>query len=278
MNNQYAVSIKQKSLQKFSIRCWVGKVEKRSSKRVTTDIIASVLIICAGFFAAWFSKTFLKIESDAVYIAVLLLPIIAYVIFSGRLKELKAGGLEASFVTVAEQSVEIASETIEPSTGEMEVVAKEGIRELEKRKKYMDESKPIVLTLTLGRPGYNREVMLQYLEVLSRYRNFKFVVILNATNNFVAYIPSWAVMQILRLTNLGYEFVDIISQGNIGELRRYPGVVTKTISTKTTNLDALREMTSHNLEALVVTDENMNLKGVVEREQIISKLLLGIAK
>ena len=38
-------------------------------------------------------------------------------------------------------------------------------------------------------------------------------------------------------------------------LTRYPGVVTNTISTKTTNLDALKAMTEKNLDALVVIDE-----------------------
>jgi CBS domain-containing protein len=69
-----------------------------------------------------------------------------------------------------------------------------------------------------------------------------------------------------------------ISEGNIGELRRYPGIVTRTISTKTTNFEALQKMTAQNIEALVVIDEDGKLKGVVEREQILSKLLLGMAK
>lgn len=45
----------------------------------------------------------------------------------------------------------------------------------------------------------------------------------------------------------------------------------------TTNLEALREMTTQNLDFLVATDENLNLKGVVERERIVSRLLLAMA-
>ena len=91
-------------------------------------------------------------------------------------------------------------------------------------------------------------------------------------------MPAWAVLQILRMDALGDEFVRIINEGSIQELQRYPGVVTRTISTKATSIDALREMTAQNLEALVVIDENRNLKGVVEREQILSKLLLAMAR
>jgi len=116
------------------------------------------------------------------------------------------------------------------------------------------------------------------MEALSQYRTFKFVVILDHENKFVAYIPSGTMLQILRMEALGDEFVRIINDGNIGELRRYPGVVTRTISTDSTNVDALREMTAQNLEALVVIDKDRNLKGVVEREQLISKMLLGILR
>jgi CBS domain-containing protein len=254
-------------------------MNRQSLRREAIAILVSIFFLALGFIAVWISKEFLKQEGDTLFVALLFVPIIVYVIFSGRLKELRAGGLEAKFIDIAEQSVEVASETIEPSTEEMEIVAKGDIKELQRRLQRLDESKPIILTLALGKIGYyDRQAGLQYIEALSQYRNFKFVVILDSENKFVAYIPSWAMLQILRLEGLGSEFVRIISEGNKGDLRRYPGIVTKTISIKATNLDALREMTAQNLDALVVIDENQKLKGVVEREQILSKLLLGMAR
>ena len=162
---------------------------------------------------------------------------------------------------------------------DMEYVWKAGARELPRRMRDLDESKPIILALALGREGYyNREVWAKYMQALSQFRSFKFVVILDQENKFVAYMPDWAILQILRMEALGDEFVRIINTGNIQELQRYPGVVTSTISTKATNINALREMTTQNLEALVVIDEDRKLKGVVEREQILSKLLLSMAR
>jgi len=254
-------------------------MDRQSLRRETVGIVVTVLFLALGFLSMWLSKEFLKLEGEAVLVFLLLVPIIVYTIFSGRLSELRAGGLEAKFVNVAGQSAEFASETIEPSVGEMEVVAKEGARQLQRQLERLDESKPITLTLTLGKEGYyHREVWLRYMEALSQYRNFRFVVILDHENKFVAYIPSWAMLQILRMEALGEEFVRHINEGEIRELRQYPGVVTRTISTKSTNLDALREMTAQNLEALIVIDEDQRLKGVVEREQILSKLLLGMAR
>ncbi len=91
-------------------------------------------------------------------------------------------------------------------------------------------------------------------------------------------IPSWAVLQLLRMDELGHEFVQTINEGNVQELQRYPGVVTSTISIETSNVDALQEMSANNLEALIVIDKDRRLRGVVEREQLISKMLIGIAK
>ncbi len=43
-------------------------------------------------------------------------------------------------------------------------------------------------------------------------------------------------------------------------------------------MDALREMTTQNLNALIVIDEERKIKGVVEKDQLLSKILLGMAK
>ncbi len=62
------------------------------------------------------------------------------------------------------------------------------------------------------------------------------------------------------------------------ELCSYLGVVRKTISTASTNAEALREMMSKNLEALVVADQDNRLKGIAEREQILTKMVLDMTQ
>jgi predicted transcriptional regulator len=52
--------------------------------------------------------------------------------------------------------------------------------------------------------------------------------------------------------------------------------VSKAISTKSTNAEALREMIERNSRFLVITDENNRLKGIVEREQVIGKMVLAL--
>src|SRR5688572_1825531 len=116
-------------------------------------IAASTLFLALGLLVIWFTKDRLKItsDSDAIFISLLLIPVVVFLIFSGRLRELKApGGLEAKFADEARRSVDIAAETIEASVEDMQIVAKGGMQELKKRAPSLDESKPSVLALTLG--------------------------------------------------------------------------------------------------------------------------------
>ena len=243
-------------------------------------VLVAVLFLVLGFLVLWITKVALNIEGDAVFVSLLLAPMFVYMIISGRLKELRVpGGLEAKFVYVAKKPIEATGETIEGSVRDMQEVAKAGLTELERAMQHIDESKPIILTLVMRSPDpYQPDLLQDYLKTVSQYRTFKFVVILDQTNRFVAYLSVWIARRILEMEALRVEFVEAINDGRVRELRRYPGVVTKTISTKTTYIQALQEMTDRSLEALVVIDENDRLRGMVEREHVLSQLMLALSK
>ena len=60
---------------------------------------------------------------------------------------------------------------------------------------------------------------------------------------------------------------------------RLPGTIQETISTQSSYADALREMTrQHHLEALVAIDGKRNLTGVVERDEVLSQMLLALTR
>lgn len=249
-------------------------------KRERRALIAAIAFLLLGFVILWVTKTILNIEGDVVYVSLLFVPIIVYAIYSGKLEELKGpGGLEAKFTKAANEPVNVASEEVAPSVEEMQIVVKEGLNLLEEKKRQLNEAQPIVMIMELGKENYYRSNdVLAYLELLSQFRNFKFVVFVDSKRQFVAYMPSWAAKGLLSKQELGREFINVINRGNRQELFRYPGVVSETIRTQSTNAEALREMTKRNLEALVVTDESNQLRGVVEREQVLSRMILSLTK
>jgi CBS domain-containing protein len=226
------------------------------------------------------AKKIVNIEGDAIYVTLIFIPVLVYVIISGRLIEFKGpGGLEARFSDAVKESIKPSSETIEPSIEDMQVIAKEGIRGLQRSQSVIDETQPIIMTMTLSKgPFYDWNAVRQYMNFLSQYRNFKFVVFLDIQERFVAYMPSWAFKDLISLPDLADEFISVINDGRLKDLYRYPGVVKETISTKSTNIEALNQMTKENLEALVVIDEDRKLKGVIEREQVISKIMLTLVR
>jgi len=253
-------------------------MERRTQHRERRSILIAVLFLILGGLIVWLAKVLLKIEGDAIFITLLLVPILVYLIASGRLTELRGpGGLELKLSNVAESAVELPSEPIKTSVSDVDRVTKMGPEDLYRRIDFLDETKPITFSLTLGRIRYSKEAVLQYMDTLLQYRTFKFVVLLDDEDNFVAYIPSRTMFNLLKMEDTGDQFIQSINEGNVLKLQKYPGVITKALSIQASNVDALREMTERNLEALVVIDKDQKIKGVVEREQIVNKLLLGIS-
>jgi hypothetical protein len=249
-------------------------------------IIFSTTFLVAGLLVVWLAKAVIKIEGDAIFISLLLLPFLVYMVLAGKLEEFKApGGLEARFAKVAEESVAPADQSIAPSVQDLAIVEKRGLDELHALRRRVDESKPTVMTMVLGgnhgHDTHTREyiyapgAVAAYLDLLSQLRNFKLVLFLDERGNFVAYMPQWSLRAILARPQLGYEFIDVVNHGERDELLRYPGIIAKTISSASTNAEALRRMEEHNLEALIVVDDGRP-KGVVEREQILSRMILAL--
>jgi CBS domain-containing protein len=216
---------------------------------------------------------------SSVLIALVVLPLLVYLVSSGRLAEFKApGGIEAKFVEAARESVTAASGTI--SYENPQIVARASVADLLKRTAgEIDQSRPVVMTMTIASNGkYTVEHLEQYLDVMSQFRNFTTVVFLDREQRFIACMEAWALKQLVELPDLANEFVGLVNAGDQAGVLRYPGVLRKTISPTSTNVEALREMQAHNVDALVVVDEDWKLRGVVERYQVLSRLMLSLVK
>jgi len=170
--------------------------------------------LALGFIVVWLAREFIGSVDGSVLIALLLLPLIVYLSASGRLAEFKAPeGIEAKFAQAAAESVSSASETV--AYDDPQIVAKEGVRNLIQRKtKEIDESKPVVMTMTIGgQAQYSPQDVEQYIGALSQFRNFKFVIFLDRDDKFVAYMPTWALKYLLQVPDLAWEFLNAVNPG-----------------------------------------------------------------
>ena len=186
------------------------------------------------------------------------------------------GGLEAKFLTLANRSISAASEAVRPEPDELQSVLKESPMALEQKVQELDDSKPILMLMQLGSNSYSPDAAIKYLDTLSKFRNFQFVAFLDHRKRLVGHMSAWSVRALLQKAQLGNEFIDAINRGLSAELMRYPGFETESITTSWSNANALREMVRRNVEALLVVNDKKQIEGVVEREQIISLMMLSL--
>src|SRR5205823_1663209 len=110
-------------------------------KKDQEALITSILFLVIGLIILWLAKTVLDISGDGVLISLLLIPVFIYVITSGRVKEFKGpGGVAATFFETASQPVKVASEKVEPSIAEMQIVEKASMQDLERKKHELNET------------------------------------------------------------------------------------------------------------------------------------------
>ena len=253
-------------------------------KKELRPLLFSLLFLGLGVFVLWVANYLLQHDpatsmGDVVLVSLLVMPILIYAIISGSLTELKGpGGVGATFNAVATAPVSDTTAHDRVSVEEDSLIlAKGGVEELERQVRNLDENRASVMTVTFGGAQYTPEALLEYVEAFWRSRNFKFVVILDRDGRFLAYMPAWAAKNLLSSPGRSEEFVKVLNEGR-QELFSYLGIVRKTISASSTNAEALREMMAKDLEALVVTNEDSRLKGIAEREQILTKMVLDMTR
>jgi len=252
-------------------------------------LLVSIFFLILGFVTILIFRGLLKLQQDAVLVAILLVPVLIYLILSGKLLEINAGGVKAKFNATAEESVfskdEFNKKPIEARG--IEIAGKGSPEQLQEFLESISNAMFITLTVKLGKGQnyYQANALLHYLRELSHYQSYIFLVILDQNDKVFAYLTSWHAMRILQRETLSDQvslgdidrFVTAINLGQEIVLLGYE-LVTQTVKTTDTNIFALEKMTELNMDAIIVTNEDGKLKGVVERAQVLSKLILALTK
>jgi CBS domain-containing protein len=241
--------------------------------------LMTLFFLGIGIVTIWLLKEALGLSSDSILIAMLVLPMIVFLILSGRISEFKApGGLEAKFREVARERVSVKAEAVPVEDVQALLQTQVSLKSIV-HVRTPDPSKPLVLLVTLGNPQqYQRTKLLNVLKNYEQHRNFRFVVLRDVNGKLVCYLHPWAFRKLLENKTLGDHFVNLINSGDIAEVKSFPNIILEKISTNTTNIEALHKMTEHNLEAVLVTNEKDEVIGVCQRDTVISKLLLSLAQ
>jgi len=242
----------------------------------------AALVAALGFVSFGLALSiFVKVEApaigDAFLIAVLVMPLLSYLILSERLVEFQGpagigGKLRQAGKTPVMPLVRIA-------VRELMVVPKGNRAQLSDALHYVSQTSdlPIVLTLRLGQQDYTSWMFDQYIAQLNRYRGFAFVVVIDEADRVIAYLPA-DLLQLPTIRNEGLlaQLLFNIGQHNVSYVRHFPEMLTETVGDESTIFEALKVMDRHKLRrALVVTTDQL-LVGIVDREDLVVQLLMAV--
>ncbi len=239
-------------------------------------IILSILFVGLGILIVAFAIRYAKIEKSPVLVALLIIPIVIYLILTGKIEEFKApGGLEAKFVLAAQQPVRITTPSAEEALQAVQVTPRGEIGELNSKLRSLNPSIPVILTVELGK-SYKREDWLTYLSEILDRAPIAYAALVDNANHLIAHMRVPTVKEILKDFNLGGELIRLIGESAADEIIKIPGVDTAIVSIKDPAIDILRMMEQKETSSLIAVDENGKIAGILQKEDVIAQIILNM--
>ncbi len=236
----------------------------------------ATFFLLLGLGVVWFARKVADVQDGAVLASFVIVPALLYVVLRGDLAELRGpGGWAATFVRVASTRISAAGETLDVDQ-DVQIIQKEPTSALGRRTGGLKGTQPILMTMTLGR-HYGVQELQRYLTTLSQFPRFRLIALLDGSGKFLGCSSPTELAALLQINGLGHAFVDAIGRADTEEVFSFPGTLRKVVPPSATNAEALSAMTGNNLDAIAVVGEDRKLRGVVEREQLVSKLILSLA-
>lgn len=244
----------------------------------TRALVVAAIVFFVALAVAYLLKRF-QITDSIGFIAIVVLPLAAYGIVSGYVSKLSApGGWAAEFR-------EIAGTRIKPSrlvdeVQDLDIIEKAGLDALREAREGLEPGKPVAISLRLGRSGYySEQAIATYIRAFLTFDPNLTVIFIEAGNGrFVASSNGIAVLAALELQDYDRRFVQALESSDLLALRRLVVLTTNSVDAETTNAQALQMMVADGVDAVVKTDAAGMAVGLVRRDEIISRLMVELAR
>ena len=224
-----------------------------------------------------------EIKNSDIFLA--LIPVALGLVLSGRIKELTVGDLKiVPAVTKATKSPIKAQVTALPVEA-VRAEPKAGLRKIPQLVKKGTQA----LSFQLGYGGYQGFAIQEYLERLTRYPFFEYVVIIKPDSRFFGLFDARQLSDLLRnpdhrirgeeLPSFG-RFAEWLTLSKIAKIEALPGFVGKSHAVKKTmnKHDALQHMEKLDVQTLPVVNDDGHLAGILERSKLSASILIDIAE
>lgn len=244
----------------------------------TQALALAAAVFLLALAIAWALKRF-QITDSVGFIAIIVLPLAAYGVASGYVSKLTVpGGWAAEFREVA--SAQISPTRLVNEVEDLDIIEKTGLSAIDAAREQLEPGRPVAISLRLGRQGYYSEqaIAIYIRAFLSFDPDLTVIFIENDNGRFVASTNGNAVLAALELAQFDQRFVHAVEDADILALRRIVALTTNSVDDETTNAEALRQMVADGVDAMIKTDVTGQAVGLVRRDQIISHLMVELAK
>jgi CBS domain-containing protein len=252
----------------------VATNESNLMRRSLGAAAGATFFLLLGLGVVWFARKVAGVTDGAVLSVLVIIPPLLYVVLRGDLTEFRGpGGWVATF-RVTKATVSFGAQILD-ILDDPQLLAKGDVADLGRRVRELDWDQPVLMTITLGE-HYSVRAVETYLEQLPHLPRFRLVAFLDSSKRFIGCASPVGLLSLMQAPGLAQGFIDDIADANIARVFRYPGMLKKVIRTEATNSQALEDMSRHGLSALAVVEDDRRVKGIVEREQLMSKLILSL--
>ena len=243
------------------------------------DIETATVFLFVGLMSAWFAKTALGLAENALFVAILIVPLITYLALTGRLSVVELpGGTKVQFEGIAEKQIQSGAATLllpastakGSGSAECGTFKTVGEGEVEFVAPQADE-----VTVAIPSQLASRISVGGLQSYLQRYPALRYFVIVSPDCLLVAFGEIDSLKAILTTT--GASFLQDASRGQFALLSKYPGISNASIAGEPTVAEAIDALDSQRVDAIaVVGSEVGRFQGIVDRDHIIDQVLLSM--
>lgn len=221
-----------------------------------------VILLALAIINYRINKEF-KIETS--WLALGLAPVIIWLMTTDQLSEFSGFGLAFKLkeATAKPVSLKLDGDVIKPE--QISADEKEGLGKIDS----FIRRKVTAVTLKINKPRYyNNWAISQYLERLTPYSFFKYVLFVKEPDVFVGIVDADALYDQMRNSSL-----DLVARLESGRIEDIAGLSTTSIQSGSSKEASLQLMDERGLAWLPVVDEEGHFKGIVERDKITSSIV-----
>lgn len=236
------------------------------------------------------AKTGGKYEIKMIDLALVLIPLLFWLIGTGKIQKFAIGGVEfetaQAFIGASEAPIETQVAHTSPlSIEDVVLTVERGSKAAVSQIPKLIKKKTEALEFQLGHGGYWGPAIQKYFESLDAYAFLRYAIIHNKDGTLFGIFEAKTLLQYFREQGADAyrDFARILNQPgeqSLQRLKELPGFIPGEYAvTSTANKrSVLEEMEDLKRETLPVVDLNRRFVGMVERTQLTASLIIDVAK